>query len=174
MLNLLNTINKVIEKSYRIDSGLKDKEDLETAIMGEDAFNMLQERITLKLKTAVIPETEEKHRSCVFTYFIADEEHIAMHFSENFKKKFEQNHPARHGINRVNFHLVRALIEEMDHYNLLVYSMQYQKPVSWIEAEMQADISEYLVMKLMFARQQGTFPRITPNVLMLSRKDCLI
>lgn len=149
---LLNNIKRIIENCYKIDSGI---DDVNRFLVKEDTYKRLEDQIITKV--------DYNDDARVFLVEDGEDIKLGLYFSEDFKKRFEENNPRVKGISDSNLNLFSILVEEVDHFVMLAYSAHNEKPVSLLELELQANITKYLVLRALVALQQNTFPKIRPH-----------
>ncbi|MBD3248856.1 hypothetical protein GF336_02310 [Candidatus Woesearchaeota archaeon] len=145
-MQLLNNIKNMIETCYKVDSGIDDISDF---IIGDDKLDNLKPLAINKVDTY-------SGEASVLSNFDVEKPLLSIYLSDPLQKRIRQR--------PLKLEDIETVSEEIDHAVFIAYSLDYKKPMSLMEIELQGNITKYLMMKAVVAGEEGTFPGIRKSL----------
>ncbi len=140
---LINELQRKIEKTYALDTGITN---IEQYIIGDKGY----EEFYAKEKIRTVVNSSSGAR-----VLIRDAEHtlkVSIYYPDALISKLEDNDP-RVGIHDDNIDLCASFVEELDHFLFIAQNYKLNRPFSLLELELQANVTKYLVLKYFVALQ---------------------
>ena len=144
MRYLIKDLQKKIEKTYALETGITNIEQYIIGDIGYKRFYMGKEINT------VINSQSSKAR--VLIREGGDTLKATIYYPDNLIQILEDNDP-RAGIHDDNVDACASFVEELDHFLFIAQNFKWNKPFSMLELELQANITKYLVLKHFIALQ---------------------
>lgn len=151
--SLLESIQRLLERTYRMQSGIEDPGRF---VIGDRGYALLYagKETTETITPAgvadgagarmLVRESPDSLRACIY-YPDRLIEHL-----ERF--------PPQHGVGEENVDAFAALVEELDHLLLLAERTRSGRPVTLFELELHANVSKHLVLTRFLAGARGRLP----------------
>jgi hypothetical protein len=146
-VSLLESIRGLLQRTYRIRSGLSD---LAPFVIGDEGYSRLyveaggrREVPTAGARGArtLVRETGEGVAACIY-------------FPDGLIRGLE-THPPQHGLDERNVDAFADFVEEIDHLLVIAERSRQGRPISLFELELHADVSKYLVLARFLAGRSG-------------------
>jgi hypothetical protein len=144
---LLETVRGLLERTYRIDSGL---DELGPFVIGDEGFRTLYagRRLHRQVGSESAPEAQLLVRESGWAV------HACIYYPDAIIRRLEQNPPQR-GLDESNVDAFSVFVEEIDHLLLLAERSLQGRPLTLFEMELHANVSKYLVLSRFLAGRVG-------------------
>jgi hypothetical protein len=145
---LLETVRGLLERTYRIRSGLAG---LGSFVIGDRGYVELYgtSRGELDVRSAVDSSAKTLVRE------IAGGTAVCVYFPDALIRRLEA-HPPQHGLGAENLDAFATFVEEIDHLLVVAERARHRRPVSLLELELHANVSKYLVLARFLAGSRGS------------------
>jgi hypothetical protein len=140
---LINELQKKIEKTYALDTGITN---IEQYIIGDKGY----EEFYAKEKIRTVVHSQSGAR--VLIRDAGDALKVSIYYPDALIRELEDNDP-RLGIHDENIDLCASFVEELDHFLFIARNYKLNRPFSLLELELQANVTKYLVLKYFVALQ---------------------
>jgi len=140
---LIKELQKKIEKTYALDTGITNIEQYIIGDKGYEEFYANEE-----IRTVVNSHSGAR----VLLREAEDALKVSIYYPDALIRKLEDNDP-RLGIHDENIDLCASFIEELDHFLFIAQNYKSNRPFSLLELELQANVTKYLVLKYFIALQ---------------------
>jgi hypothetical protein len=145
-ISLLETVGGLLERTYRLRSGL---DELGRFVIGDAGYRALYGAdagagvagSAARGARTLVRETAEAVRVCVY-------------FPDALIRALEA-HPPQRGLGEENLDAFSTFVEEIDHLLVIAESARLFKPVSLFELELHANVSKHLVLARYLAGRTG-------------------
>ncbi len=142
-LPLIHELQRKIEKTYALDTGITN---IEQYIIGDKGYEEFYAKENIR--TVVNSSSGAK-------VLIRDAERtlrVSIYYPDALIRQLEDNDP-RAGIHDDNIDLCASFVEELDHFLFIARNYKWNRPFSLLELELQANVTKYLVLKYFIALQ---------------------
>ena len=140
---LIKELQKKIEKTYALDTGITNIEQYIIGDKGYEEFYAKEE-----IRTVVNSHSGAK----VLLRNAGDTLKVSIYYPDALIRELEDNDP-RLGIHDENIDLCASFVEELDHFLFIAQNYKSNRPFSLLELELQANVTKYLVLKYFVALQ---------------------
>jgi len=140
---LIKELQKKIEKTYALDTGITN---IEQYIIGDKGY----EEFYAKEEIRTVVNSHSGAR--VLLRDAGDTLKVSIYYPDSLIRELEDNDP-RLGIHDENIDLCASFIEELDHFLFIAQNYKSNRPFSLLELELQANVTKYLVLKYFIALQ---------------------
>ena len=140
---LIKELQKKIEKTYALDTGITNIEQYIIGDKGYEEFYAKEE-----IRTVVNSHSGAK----VLLRNAGDTLKVSIYYPDALIRELEDNDP-RLGIHDENIDLCASFVEELDHFLFIAQNYKSNRPFSLLELELQANVTKYLVLKYFIALQ---------------------
>jgi hypothetical protein len=140
---LINELQRKIEKTYALDTGITN---IEQYIIGDKGY----EEFYAKEKIRTVVHSQSGAR--VLIRDAGDALKVSIYYPDALIRELEDNDP-RLGIHDENIDLCASFVEELDHFLFIARNYKLNRPFSLLELELQANVTKYLVLKYFVALQ---------------------
>ena len=140
---LIKELQKKIEKTYALDTGITN---IEQYIIGDKGY----EEFYAKEEIRTVVNSHSGAR--VLLRDAGDTLKVSIYYPEALIRELEDNDP-RLGIHDENIDLCASFVEELDHFLFIAQNYKSNRPFSLLELELQANVTKYLVLKYFIALQ---------------------
>ena len=149
--SLLEQLRGLIERTYGFETGLDDLGRFVVGNAGYRRFYSGREALTRVDSTTgqartLVREVSGALRACIY-------------YPDELIEVLERQ-PPQHGLLDCNVDAFSTLVEELDHFLLLVWRKQQERPVSLFELELQANVTKHLVLSHFLAAGR---PHLEPH-----------
>ena len=149
--SLLEQLRGLIERTYGFETGLDDLGRFVVGNAGYRRFYAGREAITrvdsaTEQARTLVREVPGALRACIY-------------YPDELIETLERQ-PPQHGLSDHNVDAFSTLVEELDHFLLLVWRKRQGRPVSLFELELQANVTKHLVLSYFLAAGR---PRLEPH-----------
>jgi len=147
---LLELVQGLLERTYRIDSGL---DELAPFVIGDAGYRLLY---ATRPESRSVDERSGGARTLVRE--TAETVHARIYFPDSLIQRLEE-HPPQRGLSETNVAEFATFVEEVDHLLLIAERARWDRPVSLFELELHANVSIELLLARFLA---GGGRRIDP------------
>jgi len=140
---LIKELQKKIEKTYALDTGITN---IEQYIIGDKGY----EEFYAKEEIRTVVNSHSGAR--VLLRDAGDTLKVSIYYPDSLIRELEDNDP-RLGIHDENIDLCASFVEELDHFLFIAQNYKSNRPFSLLELELQANVTKYLVLKYFIALQ---------------------
>ena len=140
---LIKELQKKIEKTYALDTGITNIEQYIIGDKGYEEFYANEE-----IRTVV----NSRSGARVLIRDAGDTLKVSIYYPDALIRELENNDP-RLGIHDDNIDLCASFVEELDHFLFIAQNYKSNRPFSLLELELQANVTKYLVLKYFVALQ---------------------
>ena len=140
---LIKELQKKIEKTYALDTGITNIEQYIIGDKGYEEFYANEE-----IRTVVNSHSGAR----VLLRDTGDTLKVSIYYPDALIRELEDNDP-RLGIHDENIDLCASFVEELDHFLFIAQHYKSNRPFSLLELELQANVTKYLVLKYFVALQ---------------------
>ncbi len=140
---LIKELQKKIEKTYALDTGITNIEQYIIGDKGYEEFYANEE-----IRTVVNSHSGAR----VLLRDAGDTLKVSIYYPDALIRELEDNDP-RLGIHDENIDLCASFVEELDHFLFIAQHYKSHRPFSLLELELQANVTKYLVLKYFVALQ---------------------
>jgi hypothetical protein len=140
---LLESVRGLLERTYRIETGLGD---LGAFVIGDEGYRRFYAGLRLHRSVGsergpgaqlLVRQADRRLKACIY-------------FPDSLIRRLE-NHPPQRGLGESNVDAFSVFVEEIDHFLLLAERARLGRPLSLFEMELQANVSKYLVLSRFLA-----------------------
>ena len=141
-VSLLEQLRGLIERTYGFQSGIEDLGRFVVGNAGYRRFYAGREAVTrvdaaTEQARTLVRDTPGALRACIY-------------YPDELIDTLERQ-PPQHGLSDGNVDAFLTLVEELDHFLLLVWRKQQGRSVTLLELEWQANVTKYLVLAYFLA-----------------------
>lgn len=144
MYPLIKELQRKIEKTYGMDTGIANIEQFVIGDMGYKIFYANEE--IRRVVDSINSGAQTLIRDCGKII------KVSIYYPDKLIKILEENDP-RFGIHDGNIDAFASFVEELDHFLFITHNFKFNRPFSLLELELQANITKYLVLKYFMALQ---------------------
>ena len=167
--SLLETLQRVIERTYDLDTGVTD---IGRFVIGDQGFRALYGRwhdaglireTVADPRTAVSGATAAGSASSAARTLVREQEGglaLSIYYPDALVRCLEGNDPTRR-LDDGNVDSFNTLVEELDHFLVIADRFRSQGVVSLMDLELHANVTKYLVLK-MFVGKLRRASRLAP------------
>jgi hypothetical protein len=141
---LIEELQRKIEKTYALDTGITNIEEFVIGNKGYKEFYAKEE-----IKTVV---NNSHSRAQVFIRDVGNTLKVSIYYPDELIKVLEDTDP-RIGLHDDNIDACASFVEELDHFLFIAQNFKLNRPFSLLELELQANVTKYLVLKYFIALQ---------------------
>lgn len=140
-LSLLEQVQGLIERTYRLDTGIREIGDF---LVGDQGVRRIYDDAAASLHRARLLVREKSDGSVS----------VRIYYPDELVDHLERNNPLR-GVHAGNVDALGDLVEELDHLLLLADRVRRGGVASLLEMELQANVTKVLVLRLLLRRHLG-------------------
>ncbi len=140
---LINELQRKIEKTYALDTGITN---IEQYIVGDRGYKEFYAKE--KIRTVINSHSGAR----VLIRDAGGMLKVSIYYPDELIKELEDNDP-RLGLHDDNIDFCASFIEELDHFLFIAQNYKLNRPFSLLELELQANVTKYLVLKYFIALQ---------------------
>ena len=161
--SLLETLQRVIERTYDLDTGVTD---IGRFVIGDQGFRALYGRwhdAGLIRETVADPPTAAGSASGTARTLVREQDGglaLSIYYPDALVRCLEGNDPTRR-LDDGNVDSFNTLVEELDHFLVIADRFRSQGVVSLMDLELHANVTKYLVLK-MFVGKLRRASRLAP------------
>lgn len=144
---LLEVVRRLLERTYRIESGLLD---LAPFLIGDMGYRLLY---ACRPQYRSVADAAAGARTLIRQ--IGETLHVRVYFPDALIRQLER-HPPQQGIGEANVGAFATFVEEIDHLLLVAERVRSDRPVSLFELELHANVSKELVLSRFLAGAAGS------------------
>ncbi len=150
--SLLQTLQALLERTYRMDTGIAD---IGRFVIGDQGYRLFY-------GAAVVP-TSRIARSAITGARVLVRDgpgpiSARIYYPDTLIRELEEAPPSR-GLGDRNIDAFAAFVEELDHFLLIAERARLGRPISLLELEMHANVTKYLVGALFLAASRKGMSR---------------
>jgi len=151
--SLLESIQRLLERTYRMQSGIEDPGQF---VIGDRGYAALygERETTEEVSPAASPDGSGAR---MLVRDAPDCLRACIYFPDRLIERLERFPPQR-GVGEENVDAFAALVEELDHLLLLAERTRHGRPVSLFELELHANVSKHLVLTRFLAGGASRLP----------------
>ncbi|HKY31787.1 MAG TPA: hypothetical protein VJV23_04565 [Candidatus Polarisedimenticolia bacterium] len=153
-VSLLESLQSVIERTYDLDTGVRD---IGRFVIGDQGYRELygpfEEREPEPVRTLSADPEAAGART-----LLRQAEHglaVCIYYPDSLVSCLERHDPCR-SLDHRNVDAFAVLVEELDHFLMIAERYRSRGEMSLLELELHANVTKHLVMELFVARLRGT------------------
>jgi hypothetical protein len=144
---LLDLLQSVIERTYRMDTGIRD---IHRFVVGDRGYARMYHGSRIVRQVGSHRHGEAK----VLVREDAGMVRVNIYYPDHLIAALEAQNPLR-GLDRDNLDLFAVFVEELDHFLLIADRVRRGRPVSLFELELHANVTKYVAAAHFLARSLG-------------------
>jgi len=163
--SLLETLQRVIERTYDLDTGVND---IARFVIGDEGFRALYGRwhdAGLIRETVADPPPAAAGSASGWARTLVRERDeglaLSIYYPDSLVRCLEGNDPTRR-LDDGNVDSFNTLVEELDHFLVLADRFRSNGVVSLMDLELHANVTKYLVLKMFVGKMRGA-RRLAPE-----------
>jgi len=152
--NLLHSLQALLERTYRMDTGIVD---VSAFVIGDEGYRVLYgsgDGAASPAADVVGASGSAGAGARVLVREEAGSVAARIYYPDVLIRNLEECPPAR-GLTDANIDAFATFVEELDHFLLLAERVRLARQVSLLELEMHANVTKYLVCALFLAGSRG-------------------